>query len=427
MTQSVDVVIVGAGVAGLGAVAQLRETGLTCLVLEAADRIGGRAWTTRLGSAAFDQGAAWLHMAERNPLVDIARAHGEPLRNSDRERSRRRFIAGRPASATDLAAYETAWDRFGRIARARAARAPDTSLAEAVAPMRDDPWLDTILTFEATLIAAADPARLSLRDWHDNALEGTNLSVEGGLGAFVARRLPAPDAMVRLRTPVTRIAWGGAGGNVVVDTPDGTLHARAAIVTVSTGVLAAGAIGFDPPLPARARDAIAGLPMGLLSKVALRAAGPDRLDVPDSCSLNRQVAHGERSMYFLAWPYGADHVIGFIGGSAAWDLARAGKASARAFALDELRALLGGRVNAAVAETVVTEWANDPLHLGAYAYALPGHAGARAVLAEPLADGHLVFAGEAACTDGLAGTVGGAWISGQNAARTVASVVQGGC
>ena len=72
---------------------------------------------------------------------------------------------------------------------------------------------------------------------------------------------------------------------------------------------------------------------------------------------------------------------------------------------------------------VVTQWGTDALQLGGYAYARPGQAGARGVLGTPLGDGRLVFAGEAVCTDGLAGTVGGAWLSGRQAAEGVVAAL----
>jgi len=110
-------------------------------------------------------------------------------------------------------------------------------------------------------------------------------------------------------------------------------------------------------------------------------------------------------------------VQGWLGGTPAWELARAGEAAAADFARAELRRMFGGRVDTLFAgpPALVTHWDADPLIRGAYAYARPGAAEARARLAEPLSDGHLLFAGEA-CHDGLAGTLAGAWISGQRAA-----------
>jgi monoamine oxidase len=424
---AVDRVVVGAGVAGLAAAAALRARGLGCAVFEAAPRIGGRTWTTcpaALGGVPFDHGASWLHDADRNPLVPLAPAGG--LVDAAEVWVSRTFIAGRPAGAAELAEYDRAHDRIVAAAAARAAALPDTSLAEAIAAVaRDDPaaarWQATVAAWEGAIIAGADAADLSLLDWRNNALKGRNLAVGGGLGALVASLLGPRAGPVHLGTPVRRIRWQEPGGRLAVETPRGTITAKGCIVTVSTGVLAAGHIGFAPALPEAVQEAIAGLPMGLLTKVALRAKGTDRLGLPPFSGVDRLLAGpDDPAMVFHAWPFGRDHLIGFTGGRAAWELARAGAAAAEDFARQQLRALFGARADAAFgAGAVVTEWGTDPTALGAYCYARPGAAAARAVLAQPLADGRLAFAGEACCTDGLAGTVGGAYLSGVRAAAAM--------
>lgn len=412
--------MVGAGVAGLSAAAALRARGVKVTVLEAAARVGGRAWTEHpavLGGAAFDHGAYWLHAAHRNPLVELARRCGDVLSESGTAETSRVFVEGRRATDAEQAAYHAAWDGITTAAEPHLAPGmPDVSLADALASMRGDPWLPTIETWEGAIIAAADSAVLSARDWQRNQLDGANLLVAGGLGAFVARRLAGP---VELSTPALRIAWDGPGA-VRVETPRGTLACGACIVTVSTGVLAAGSIRFDPALPAAMQEAVAGLPMGLATKVALPASGADRMGLAADSSVVRRVGGaGEPAMVFEAWPAGAAHLIGYVGGEAAWTLAGDARA-AEAFARSELRGMLGGRVDGALgAGAAVTRWGTDPFTLGAYAYARPGCADLRGRLAEPLAGGALVFAGEACRMDGLAGTVGGAWLSGRDAAEAI--------
>src|ERR1700722_2657847 len=111
----VDVVVIGAGAAGLGAATALRDAGRCALVLEASGRIGGRAWTTypaELGGVWFDMGAVWLHDAEHNPLVPIARAAGDTLLRSDEIRQERTFVGDRLATEAELAAYANAWPRY---------------------------------------------------------------------------------------------------------------------------------------------------------------------------------------------------------------------------------------------------------------------------------------------------------------------------
>ncbi len=412
------VVVIGAGVAGLAAAAALRRRGVAVTVIEASGRIGGRAHTTTpaLLEAAFDHGASWLHAAERNPLAALAQQLGEPTVDSASVRVERTRLPGRFATAAEQAAFGAAEAAFQQHAAAALA-GPDTSLAEAVAPIAAMPWLPAVVNWEAPVIAAADAHALSLRDWHVNQLAGANWEVDGGLGAFVARRLGPPAGPVRLNTAATAIRWDGPG--VVVETTAGSLRAAACIVTVSTGLLASGALRFTPALPPATQEAIDGLPMGVLNKVALRAAGADRLDVPDSCGVDQFVpAIDAPAMTMLAWPHGRDHVICFTGGSHAAEAERTG--GLEAFAREQLRALFGARTDRAFRPgAVTTQWASDPWSRGSYAYARPGHAEARAALAIPLGGGRLVFAGEATRTDGLAGTVGGAFLSGEQAAAAV--------
>ncbi len=409
------VAIIGAGVAGLAAARHLRRRGVPVTLLEASSRIGGRAFTEKpaaLGFAAFDHGASWLHAAQRNPLVALADPAEDALTNSDDARTELLFVEGNRADAAEAAAYEAAWDRLDAVVGpALAAGQPDRSLAEAMASMRDDPWAATVAGWEGAIIAAADADALSVRDWRRNRLDGPNLTVSGGLGAFVARRL-ATDA--ELATPVTAIAWDGTAG-VRIETLRGTIRAGACIVTVSTGVLASGAIRFTPALPHDVQAAIAGLPMGLLSKVALRAAGPDRLGLAPNTGLVRQMRVDSAASAFIAWPRGMDHVVGFVGGRAAWALA-ADPAAAEAFARTKLRAMLGSAAERFADGAVVTGWGTDPFTLGSYAYAPPGQAGMRRQLEAAFPAERLLFAGEACRTDGLAGTVGGAFLSGTEAA-----------
>lgn len=425
-----DVLVIGAGLAGLGAATTLRAQGVPALVLEAAGRIGGRAWTTypeALGGVPFDMGAIWLHSAEHNPLVPIARAAGETLLRAEELRREQVFVGSRMATPEELADYHAAWGRYEAAADALLRRLPDAPLSAVADHLPGDPWALTIEAWEGPVICVAEAEEFSLRDWRSNELQGSNLVPQGGIGAFVERRLGA-GLDIRLNTPVTRLHWNGSGGRVTAETPRGTLAARAAIVTVSTGVLAAGTIAFDPALPDEVRQCLDVLPMGLAVKVALRATGPDRLGLPLHCSVDRQVTRrGDRLVPFQCWPYGRDYVQGWIGGAPAWELARAGDAAVVDFALERLRTIFGGRVDRLFAggARFVTHWEADPFVRGAYSFATVGNADARRRLGAPLADGHLLFAGEA-CHDGLAGTLAGAWISGQQAAEVAAGAVRAG-
>jgi monoamine oxidase len=393
-------------------------------VLEAGGRIGGRAWTdTASLSAPFDQGASWIHVAERNPLTPIARAMGFTLRDERRRVRDILLVGGRRAGAAERAAHDTAAEAWEAAAAARLALGgPDIPLAEAVP--RGGPWDATLSHWFSAIISGVEAERFSLRDYVATALDGANLQVAEGFGTLVERL--GEGLPLSLRTPVTRLRWDGAG--VTAEGPWGVLRAAAAIVTVSTGVLAAQGIRFTPDLPEAVQAAITGLPQGLLSKIALRAAGAGRLGLGPFARLGRQVeGPGDHPMSWMLWPWGRDHAVGFIGGEAAWALAREGPAAAEAFARAELARYFGA---AEVARSfapgaVVTGWAEDPLFRGAYSHARVGCHGTRAILRDAaLAEGRLRFAGEA-CHTRRAGTVGGAWESGGRAAEAVSAALAG--
>ncbi len=222
---------------------------------------------------------------------------------------------------------------------------------------------------------------------------------------------------MRLDARVERLRWGARG--VTAEGAFGSIAARAAIVTVSTGVLAAGGIAFDPPLPATTRDAIHALPLGLLTKIAFRADEPTLPDLPPFASLRRAVAHDhDRPMSFVSRPFGDPVLIAFCGGARAWEMV-GDPAQAEAEARAEAATVFGAEGAAALGRATVTRWAEDPLFRGAYSHAVPGAQAARSALATPLADGRLVFAGEA-CHPRFAATVAGAWLSGETAANSIA-------
>jgi len=428
MSRSVDtdVIIVGAGLAGLGAAATLQRRGRRAVVLEASGRVGGRAHTSHppeLGGAWFDHGAQWLHAPARNPLVPIAEEAGIALVDSDTFRTERTFIDGRPVTPAENAAYDATWPAFTEMADRVLAEDAHAPLAAVAARMKGNPWAHAVENWEGPIINVADPDKFSLRDWRTNVLEGANLLIPGGIGTFAERILAPMAADIRLDTPVTRIAWQEAHG-VTVETPRGSLRAGAVIVTVSTGVLAANAIRFDPPLPADTQAALAGLPMGLAIKVVFRPTDEnDRLGLPEHCSLDRQVRAGEGpAMVFSAWPTGRPIISGWLGGGTAWDLHREGGRAIEAFARSELRRNLGSDADAKLMLAMVTQWGSDANYLGAYAYARPGHWAARASLGAPLAEGRLQLAGEACNSDGLAGTLAGAWNAGKRAAEAASGV-----
>ena len=408
-----DVAIIGAGAAGIAAARVLRAQGLAVQVLEAGARVGGRAFTESASlGAAFDHGASWLHDAVENPLTPLAQQLGLTIHRQARRTKEGLMVDGRRAGDAERLDYLRAIEA-AEAAFEAAAQGPDRDCAGLLPA---GPWRATVAHWLGNIINGAPLHGISVRDYVAIDLPGENWQVAEGLGALLTRL--AEGLPVRLNAPVSAVDWRGTPA---LEAPGGTLRARAVLVTVSTGVLAAGRLRFTPELPAEILGAVHGLPLGLLSKVALRIA-PGALDLPAFTRFERRAAdEADAPMTFLLRPFGRDHAIGFIGGAQAWALAREGSAAAEAY----FRAELAGHLGAATVQAALlpgataTAWADDPLFLGAYSHAVPGAAGARQVLREAaLAGGRLRFAGEA-CHPSHAATLGGAWASGELAAAAL--------
>lgn len=396
----VDVAIVGGGAAGISAARRLIERGRSVLVLEALPRLGGRAHTVDLLGFPFDLGCGWLHSAERNPLAALAAAQGRALDRS--EGAWRRQLHDIDFPERDQNAAWTAYERLGE--RLRHAPPPSDRAGDAVA--HDDPWrpfLDGLSGF----LNGVELDQLSVQDFlaYDDAASELNWRLPEGYGAFLADLgRPAPVALDTRVTSVTE------GDGVTVETDRGTVHARAAIVSVSSNVLAGGAIRFAPALDDHLQAA-ARLPLGLDNKVFLALSEPDA--VPPESHLLGQLDRAGTGSYYLR-PFGRPVIEAFLGGALARDLEAAGEAAAFEFVRDELRGLLGARFVQSLTPLAVTRWGAEPTIGGSYSHAQPGHAAARAVLARP-PSARLCFAGEA-CSAHDYSTAHGAWQSGLEAA-----------
>lgn len=403
---SYDVVIVGAGAAGIAAGRLLQRHGRRALLLEARERVGGRAWTdTAALGLPFDMGAAWLHDARGNPLAGLAASDGVVTRVS--ERGNERFLDhGEACPPEVMAAYRRAARRVERRGRLRAWLGPDVPLAQLAGR---DPWEAVAVGQQGGLSAAEAPDAVSARDFY-RLPDGVDLLVEGGLGAFVAGL--ADGLEVRLNTPVQRI--DASGPEVAVSGAFGTVRAGACLVTVPTGVLAAGAIAFEPALPAAVTDAFAALPLSLLLKVGFRLKR--RLPLPYHFVAGRALLLAGRIHIVHLHPT-LPLLTVFAGGAHAREVSAEGEGAKRAFAEDVLVETFGTSIREELAEALTTGWDADPFARGAYAVPRPGHVDARRVYRHVHA-GRVHFAGEAG-GGRRAMTVAGAWQSGERAAARI--------
>jgi monoamine oxidase len=405
LPREADVVVIGAGAAGIAAARRIQAANREVIMVEAADRIGGRCHTDmRTFDAPFDRGARWLYDPDTNPIVRLARSAGTavfPMPPGQKIRiGRRNARAGETEQF--LATLVRAKRAIGEAARGRT----DVACAS-ILPGDLDVWAGTIDFVLGAGATGKDLKDLSVMDRARASERNAAVGCKQGLGVLLAglgQGLP-----ISLSTPASRVSW--AGRDIGVETPAGRISARAIIVTVSTNVLASGNIRFTPDLPKRPLDAAAKLSLGSYDRVALwlpdnsLGLGPDE-------TMIEQSSDGKTAL-LAANANGSSLCTIDVAGSFGRDLSAQGEAAMIAFATEWLTKLFGSDAAAAVTRSAATRWNAAPYVLGAMSAAEVGGQPSRKVLMEPL--GNLFLAGEAA-HETLWGTAGGAWESGERAA-----------
>jgi monoamine oxidase len=411
LPSEIDVAIIGAGAAGIGATRTLEGRGLSVLVLEARDRLGGRAFTRQLeNNIVFDVGCGWLHSADKNKFVGIAEELGFEIDRGRPHWSQQTFNLGFPQD--ERVAFLEEMDKFYDRAEAAAERGIDRPASEFLVPgNRWNPMLHCLSTY----INGVELDRVSILDM--NAYEDTevNWRSKRGYGALVAAYgAPCP---VAFGAKVTLIDHSSQ--RIRIETSRGTVTAAKAIVTVPTNLIANETVRFLPELPEKLAAA-RGLPLGLADKVML-ALDNDGDALPKDGHLRGSTTKVGTGSYHLR-PKGLPSIEGYFGGRFARELENTGDGALAAAAIDEIVALLGSDYRKKLRPLASSAWEHDPFATGSYSYALPGHAGDRAKLASPV-DGRIFFAGEATSPNFFS-TCHGALESGVRAAGEVVATVE---
>ncbi|MBS7541468.1 flavin monoamine oxidase family protein [Ancylobacter lacus] len=393
MSQSFDVVVIGAGAAGLAAGARLRAAGVAVAVVEAAERVGGRAHTDVAAfGVPWDKGCHWLHSASVNPFRIAADELGLGYYQRGNRQTRATHLGDRWADAAERQAVWEAID--GAFAAVKHAGEQGRDIAASEVLDTASPWLRMSRHWLA-LMSATEAERVSTLDYVAYSDTAENYPVEKGYGALVlaVAARAAPDLEVTLGCPVERLDWSGPG--VALDTPKGRLSARYAVVAVPTTAIARGRLRFAPDLPPDLAEAFEALPLGSAEKVAFQfdrdvfgvppVTYVDTIDLRDPSRI---------PVNFTLNPFGHAMAIAQLGGANAERLVGEGPAAMVDFALAALVDAYGADIRARVLRTATTGWVADPLIGGAYSCALPGKAHMRARLAQVVGD-KVFFAGEA--------------------------------
>ncbi|WP_295842231.1 NAD(P)/FAD-dependent oxidoreductase [uncultured Microbacterium sp.] len=427
--ETVDTLVVGAGISGLAAARLLARGGRRVVVLEARDRVGGRVFTDRSGGHVTDRGASWIHGITDSPVAAAARAFGMPMVEFT--------VGGYQPDSRPLAYFDPRGRRLDVDAVAGYAadiRALNATLTRVIGDAEPD----------ATYADVVERA-LALQDWDaerkervreyndrraqeqygigmaelgahgldDDTVDGDEVVFPRGYDELATNLAVGLD--VRLGHVVSRVERSAAG--VVVDTDRGTFAAREAVVTVPVGVLHAGGLVIEPPLPQPHRRALGLLRMNAFEKVVLRFA--ERFWDAGVYGIRQLGDEGEwwHSWYDLGRLHDEPALLTFAAGPAAVATREWSDERIIASTMVQLRRLYGDGVSDPTS-AIVTRWQDDPFSRGSYAYMLPGSVGAdHDDLAAPV-DGVLHLAGEATWGDDPA-TVPGALLSGHRAAQNV--------
>jgi monoamine oxidase len=401
-----DIVVIGAGAAGIAAARRIVAANRKVIVVEAAGQIGGRCLTdTVTFDVPFDRGARWMHNPDTNPMIKLARAAGLGISTAPLGQKIR--IGRRYARAGETEEFLATLVRANRAIDDASRGKADVSCAS-VLPRDLGDWAGTaefVLGANATGkdlkdVSAIDKARAQERN--------AAIACRQGLGTLIGKL--GEEIPLSLSTPANRIGWSNR--DVTVETPAGKIVARAAIITVSSNVLAAGNIKFTPDLPKRQLDAAVKLSLGSYDRIALALQGNPLGLARDDVIVEQ--SNSTRTALLFGNMAGSSLCVLDVAGSFGRDLSSQGEPAMVAFAIEWLTKLFGSDVAAAVKKSSATRWNAAPFALGAMSVAAIGAQPARKILTEPI--GCMFLAGEAT-HETLWGTVDGAWESGERAAE----------
>jgi monoamine oxidase len=401
-----DIVVIGAGAAGIAAARRVMAANRKVIVVEAAGQIGGRCLTdTATFDVPFDRGARWMHNPDTNPMIRLVRGAGLDISAAPPGQKIR--IGRRNARPSETEEFLAALVRANRAIDDASRGRVDVSCAS-VLPKDLGDWAGTAEFVLGASATGKDLKDLSVIDKVRAQERNAAIACRQGLGTLIAKlgeQLP-----LSLSTPANRIAWSNR--DVTVETPAGKIAARAAVITVSSNVLAAGNIKFAPEIPRRHLDAAAKLSLGSYDHIALQLPGNPLGLARDEIIIEQ--SNSTRTALLFA-NMGSSSLCSIdVAGSFGRDLSAQGEKAMVAFAVEWLGKLFGSETASAVKKSSATSWNAAPFVLGAMSAAMPGGQPSRRILSEPI--GCMFLAGEAT-HETLWGTVDGAWESGERAAE----------
>lgn len=418
-----DVIVIGAGAAGIGAALTVRSYGRSVFVLEAQNRPGGRALTnnTAFKEVGFDLGAQFFgHVQAGNVLFGIAQARKIPALDFSTVPPYY-FLGTKRAPKRDENSFVTTIGGIigGTLAAGATIKSPsqDFPVSRFTNAFKKDPYYQNAIGISVETDAGVGPARASTLDLFNFSIgspspfttPGDSYIIKSGMGNFIQSL--ATGLPIELNAPVQRVTRNASG--VTVQTSKGTFQAKTAILAVSTGVLGANAIEFVPKLPPETREAIGALPLGVVYKAAL-GFKTDIFPQFDGMTSVVPLSSAPAITYFAKfWGYNIVEVL------ADADLALKIESMSRTGQIDYLLSRLEENAPGAAAafdgRFTGSNWGHNQFTYGSYSHAKVGMTQARVALRKSVAN-QLYFAGEAVAETSTITLLQGAYNSGIAAA-----------
>ena len=413
----VDVVVIGAGIAGLTAAKTLQDLGYDVIVLEARNRIGGRLYTDWSLGAPFEWGAGWIHGPKGNPISGLARAVGAQTFVTDDDEYQ---VFAPDGTQQDDAAVDAGWESLENIFGKIDDRFDnDQALVKAIKKVAPKAMKDPIRRWQLSAgyeFDAGGPIEdlSALYFDDDEAFEGDDVIVLTGYDKILGPIANGLD--IRLNQPVTEVEYQ-AGDGAIVYSGDTQYECRFVVCTLPLGVLQTGSVKFSPPLPKAHRTRIKRMGMGNVTKLALKF---DALYWPeDTQYFGLMTEEKGRWNYFLNYrTFSPENILlGLSVGAYPLKTEKQRDAEMIADAMQSVRTMFGPQVPEPT-QTLITRWSTDPYARGAYTYAKLGSVPSDFdKLADPISK-VIVMAGEHTLFKYHA-TVHGAHLSGLRAAEII--------
>ena len=406
MKSNYQLLVIGAGAAGIGAAHAAKNAGIDYLAVEASHRVGGRGLTEELAPGIpWDLGCHWLHSGSINKLAPIARELG--IHYDTDLPGRGFYMNGVQLPESEVADYKQFCSKiWNKISQKK-----DIALGDLID--YDSKWAPYYCYWQS-LMTSEDVDNFSSLDLIHYNDTGEDWPVREGYGTLL--ELHAQGLEIELNTSVNKINWSTDG--VIVETNRGTISANKVIITVSTGVLNGRNIDFHPALPIAKQEAIDALPLGSYNNFAMLydedwpfdSDTPDRIDYSNGDDINFAF-----KLRCSGWPY----IYCAVAGRQARWLEKQPIEESENLMMTALTDTFGTNFKKKIIKFRASAWGDDPLIKGAYSASKPGCADQRKVLAMPIAD-RLYFAGEATSADAFC-TAHGAYQSGSDAVTASAS------